>query len=78
MRKHNNRPNPDNREDNVENIQRNINYTIQNMEVADEMIAETTDEKMKKTLSDKNERRRQALDGMRSEIRDEAKAKKRE
>ncbi len=76
MRKHNNRPNPDNREDNVENIQRNINYTIQNMEAADEMIAETTDEKMKKTLSDKNERRRQALDGMRSEIRDEAKAKK--
>ena len=78
MRKHNNRPNPDNREDNVENIQRNINYTIQNMEAADEMIAETTDEKMKKTVSDKNERRRQALDGMRSEIRDEAKVQKRE
>jgi len=76
MRKNDNRPNPDNREDNVERIQKNINYTIKNMEAAEEMIAETSDEKMKKTLSGKNERRRQALDGMRSEIRDEANAKK--
>lgn len=76
MRKKDNRPNPDNREDNVERIQKNINYTIQNMEAAEEMIAETSDEKMKKTLSGKNERRRQALDGMRSEIRDEANVKK--
>ncbi len=72
MSKRRNRPNPDNREDNVERIQRNINYTIQNMEAAEEMIAQTTDEKMKKTLDEKNERRRQSLDGMRSEIRDEA------
>lgn len=78
MSKHNNRPNPDNREDNVERIQKNIDYTIHNMEAADEMIAETSDEKMKKTLKEKNERRRQALDGLRSEIRDEANARKKE
>ncbi len=72
MKKHNNRPNPDNRDDNVDRIQRNIDMTIHNMEAAEEMIAETPDEKMKKTLSEKNDRRRQALDGMREEIKDEA------
>ncbi|MHB1314460.1 MAG: small acid-soluble spore protein Tlp [Christensenellales bacterium] len=70
----NNRPNPDNREDNVEKIQKNIDMTIHNMEAAEEMIEKTPDEKSKKALEDKNERRRQALDGFRSEIRDEARA----
>ncbi len=70
-----NKPNPDNRKDNVERIQKNINRTIHNMEAADEMIAKTPDAKMKKTLEGKNERRRQALDGMRSEIKDEARAR---
>lgn len=64
---------PDDRSDNVENIQFNIDKTIQNMELADEMIAKTDDENMKSALEDKNERRRDALDGMRREIRDEAK-----
>ncbi|HEX9059680.1 MAG TPA: small acid-soluble spore protein Tlp [Clostridia bacterium] len=67
-RKHN----PDDRSDNVEKIQRNINYTIQNIELAEEMIAKTDDEKMKKELEAKNERRRDALNEMRKEIRDEA------
>jgi len=71
----NNRPNPDNREDNVDKIQKNIDYTIKNMEAAEEMIAETSDENTKKALSKKNGRRRQALDGMRSEIKDEANAR---
>lgn len=73
--KRSNRPNPDNREDNVERIQHNINMTIHNMEAAEEMISKTPDENMKETLVEKNERRRQALDGMRSEIKDEAKAR---
>jgi small acid-soluble spore protein (thioredoxin-like protein) len=67
-----NKPKPDDRSDNVENIQFNINKTIQNTELAEEMIAKTHDEKMKKTLEEKNERRREALDGMRQEIKDEA------
>jgi small acid-soluble spore protein (thioredoxin-like protein) len=64
---------PDDRKDNVENIQKNINWTLHNMELADEMIAKTSDEKTKKDLSEKNKRRERALDGMRHEIRDEAK-----
>jgi small acid-soluble spore protein (thioredoxin-like protein) len=73
--KWNNRPNPDNRADNVERIQKNIDMTIHNMEAADDMIASTPDEKMKKTLTEKNARRREALEGMRDEIRDEANAR---
>ena len=68
--------NPDDRRDNVERIQKNINRTIRNTELAEEMIAKTDDEKMKKTLEEKNERREDALRGMREEIRDEAIARK--
>ncbi len=73
MRRHDNKPKPDNRADNVQRIQKNLNHTIQNIEAADEMIAETSDEKMKKTLEEKNDRRRAALGGMRNEMRDEKK-----
>jgi small acid-soluble spore protein (thioredoxin-like protein) len=71
-----NKPNPDDRSDNAERIQRNINFTLKNMEAADEMIEETDDERMKRVLAEKNERRREALRGMRSEMRDETKGKK--
>jgi small acid-soluble spore protein (thioredoxin-like protein) len=64
--------NPDDRSDNVEKIQKNINRTIKNMELADEMIAKTDDCKSKCDLKAKNERREDALDGLRSEIKDEA------
>ena len=73
MKRDKNKPNPDNRADNPERIQHNINHTIQNIEAAEEMIADTPDKKMKKTLEDKNERRRRALEGMRDEMRDESK-----
>lgn len=64
--------NPDNRDDNVEHIQQNIDATIRNIHRADEMIDKTSDEKMKKELSEKNRRREHALAGMRHEIKDEA------
>lgn len=67
--------NPDNRKDNVERIQENINMTIQNMEQADEMIEETSDDKMRESLKEKNGRREDALKGLRGEIRDEAAAR---
>jgi len=70
--------NPDDRRDNVDRIQKNINHTIQNMELADEMIAKTDDPKSKKDLKEKNDRRRDALNGMRAEIRDEALDKKKQ
>jgi small acid-soluble spore protein (thioredoxin-like protein) len=72
MTKHN----PDDRRDNVDKIQNNIDHTIENMGIADEMIALTDDPKKKKALKDKNERRRDALSGMRNEIKDEANDKK--
>ncbi|NLI92330.1 MAG: small acid-soluble spore protein Tlp [Peptococcaceae bacterium] len=64
--------NPDDRRDNVERIQHNINHTIKNMELAEEMIEKTSDHKTKEDLKEKNERRREALNGMRAEIQDEA------
>lgn len=68
----NTRPNPDDRRDNVEKIEYNIGKTIQNMKRAEEMIEITDDEQMKDDLIEKNERRREALKGMRQEIREEA------
>lgn len=66
------KPKPDDRRDNVKKIQYNIGKTIQNMELAEEMIHKTDDEKTKKDLLDKNNRRKASLEGMREEIRDEA------
>lgn len=63
---------PDNRDDNVENIQRNINFTIKNMELADDMIGKTDDEKTKRDLKEKNKRRADSLEAMRKEIKDES------
>jgi len=69
------KPNPDDRSDNVERIQKNINHTIHNMELAEEMIEKTDDPKMKEDLIEKNKRRERALEGFRKEIRDEAMAR---
>lgn len=63
---------PDDRRDNVDRIQHNISNTIHNCELADEMIEKTDDEKTKKSLEMKNERREDALHAMRKEIQDEA------
>ena len=70
------KPNPDNRTDNVDRIQYNLDMTIDNIHRANEMIDKTPDPKTKQVLKAKNERRMDALDGMRREIRDEANAAK--
>ncbi|MBU3105024.1 small acid-soluble spore protein Tlp [Clostridium gasigenes] len=62
----------DDRTDNVDRIQYNIDKTIQNCQLADEMIAETDDEKMKQILEEKNNRREVALKNMKEEIKEEA------
>lgn len=67
-----NKPNPDDRRDNVERIQFNIDNTIENYRETKRMIAITDDEKTKKDLIEKNRRRRESLKNMREEIRDEA------
>ena len=65
------RPNPDDRSDNVEKIQKNIDRTILNIELAEDMISNTSDEKTRKDLQMKNERREKALDSLRDELVDE-------
>ncbi|WBW98600.1 small acid-soluble spore protein Tlp [Oceanirhabdus sp. W0125-5] len=69
------KPNKDDRRDNVERIQYNIDKTIQNYRLAEEMIEITDDEKTKEALEAKNDRRLESLAGMRSEIKDEAEAR---
>ena len=68
--------NPDDRRDNVDRIQNNIDHTIQNIEAAEFMINLTDDPQKKKQMQDKNDKRKDALDSMRNEIQDEARAKK--
>jgi small acid-soluble spore protein (thioredoxin-like protein) len=63
---------PDDRRDNVDKIQYNIDKTIQNINLAEETIDNTDDKKTKNSLTQKNERREDALEGMRREIKDEA------
>jgi small acid-soluble spore protein (thioredoxin-like protein) len=70
------KPKPDDRSDNVDRIQHNINSTIQNIEAADELMAETDNGKTKEELAAKNQRRKRALEGMRGEIKDEAEDRK--
>lgn len=50
------KPKPDDRSDNVDRIQKNIDMTIHNMELADEFIDKTSDPKTKEALEEKNER----------------------
>lgn len=67
--------NPDDRRDNVDRIQFNINQTIDNMEKS-KVTAELTDDPIQKqAIKEKNRRRKDALDGFRNEIKDEADAK---
>ncbi|GAA0070732.1 small acid-soluble spore protein Tlp [Clostridium sardiniense] len=63
---------PDDRRDNVDKIQCNISDTIRNIHRAEEMIEKTDDENTKRELSERNDRREQALKGLRKEIKDEA------
>lgn len=67
---------PDDRTDNVDRLQEHIDNTIENIRLTEETIAKTDDSKAREELKEKNERRDAALDSFRSEIKDEARAKK--
>jgi small acid-soluble spore protein (thioredoxin-like protein) len=62
---------PDDRRDNVDKIQNNITNTIENFHLAEEAIDKTDDEKMREALKQKNERRQDAINGLKAERRDE-------
>jgi small acid-soluble spore protein (thioredoxin-like protein) len=55
--------------DNVDEIQENISNTIDNVKLAKKVIEKTEDEKLRKTLEEKNERRQDAINVMRTEIK---------
>ena len=67
---------PDDRSDNVDKIQEHISNTIENYNRTEEAIEMTEEEETIKTLEEKNNRRQEALNGMKVEIKDEATDKK--
>lgn len=66
------KPNPDDRSDNVEKLQGMVQHTIENMEKAEESMAFTDNEEQLQSIKAKNERRRESLAAFRNEIKDEA------
>ncbi|MBU8771810.1 small acid-soluble spore protein Tlp [Cytobacillus oceanisediminis] len=68
-----NRPNPDDRSDNVEKLQSMIVHTIENMDEAVESMKYANAEDLARVEA-KNERRRESLASFRSEIKDEYQA----
>jgi len=66
---------PDNRSDNVEKLQDSIQDTIQNFREGQDYLSEHADEisgDEKRQIEKKNERRLNAIEGMREEVKDEA------
>ncbi|MBM7644643.1 small acid-soluble spore protein (thioredoxin-like protein) [Scopulibacillus daqui] len=67
------RPKPDDRSDNVEKLQEMVQNTIENLEEAhDTLHNEDLSGKDRQAILEKNERREEAIAGMREEIKDEA------
>lgn len=69
--------NPDDRSDNVDRIQESIDGTVRNIRETDKVIRATSNEKTREELSAKNDRRAEALNAFRQEIKDEADYQKR-
>lgn len=68
---------PDDRSDNVEKLQEAVQNTIDNLEESESYLNEHAEEiapEEQQALSNKNENRRDAITGFRSEIKDEAQA----
>jgi len=66
------RTKPDDRRDNVDRIQHTIDNTIENFRLAEEAIEESDDENYKEVSEQKNHRREESLDSLKTEIKDEA------
>ena len=65
------KPKPDDRRDNARKIRKNIGNTIENIELAEDMINSIDNQKTIHELQAKNERRKEAVEGMRQELKDE-------
>lgn len=67
----NNRSNPDDRSDNAKKLKKIMKNTIENIEAAEETL-EHTPGNNREAIREKNERRKESIDGFRREILDEA------
>lgn len=72
MSKERRKPNPDDRSDNVEKLQKMIHDTYENIAEAEDHLEWASGED-KENIKAKNERRREAIEGFRDEIKDENK-----
>jgi len=70
----NNKPNPDDRLDNVEKLQDMVQNTIENIEEAQETIQFASGEE-RAAIEAKNKRREESIESFRNEIKDEANAR---
>ncbi|KHD86149.1 small acid-soluble spore protein Tlp [Heyndrickxia ginsengihumi] len=68
-------PKPDDRSDNVEKLQNMVQNTIENVEKAEDSVEFANDDTQIQQIKEKNERRRESIKAMKSEIKDEAQAK---
>jgi len=66
-----NKPKPDDRSDNVEKLQEMVHNTIENMEAAEESLQFANNETQRRQIEEKNKRRRESIESMREEIKDE-------
>lgn len=72
-----NEPKPDDRSDNVRKLQENVQNTIENLEEAHETLQnEDMPQEEREKIIAKNRRREESIQGMREEIRDEARHQK--
>jgi small acid-soluble spore protein (thioredoxin-like protein) len=74
MMSYNNRPNPDDRSDNVEKLQEMIVNTDDNIRKAEATMDNLSGEELSQVEA-KNERRRESIEAMRAEIKDENSAR---
>lgn len=65
------KPKPDDRRDNAGKIRNNIDNTVENIELAEDMINSIDNQKTIHELQAKNKRRTEAVEGMRQELKDE-------
>ncbi|MCC9024287.1 small acid-soluble spore protein Tlp [Bacillus nakamurai] len=68
------KPNPDDRSDNVEKLQDMVQNTIENIEEAKESMEFATEEE-KQRIQEKNARRNESIESFRNEIQDESAAR---
>ncbi|WP_273850492.1 small acid-soluble spore protein Tlp [Guptibacillus spartinae] len=65
--------NPDDRRDNAEKLQRMVKDTKENIHDAEASLEFTDSNLQKKAIKEKNQRRKQSIQAMKNEIKDESK-----